>query len=1079
VGNLSLADQLRERFHYWEMRGRGWKVHPWPVELEPPFRPFLEHQAVIPRVVDTSRRPSALSSLFGHSEPSPLYVLPPPQDEEIEPSVSDCWPRAEYRILLPESFDLKPDAHSALLLALADSTLPISFELIGTGESVSVIVSSSEDEEEQLRDRLEAFAPDAAALPEPGFLARAWDVDAPSLVVEFGLSEEFMLPLRPFRAFGLKPLTGVVGALVGVGEGQLAVFQVLFQRARNPWAESLLRAAADHEGKPHPYLRDGLLDAAKEKVRHPLLVAAVRVGGQGENADDCLLLARRVAAALRAFSVPRGNELIPLSNDGYDDADHVDSLLFRASHRCGMLLTSEELASLVHLPGSSLRHPKLLRHSKRTKAAPSAVLGHPLILGLNEHMGESTRVSLTAEQRMRHVWIAGGTGTGKSSLLLSMICQDIEEGRGVGVLDPHGDLVDAVLARVPEERTRDVVLFDPADAEYPVGFNVLEARSETEKILLASDLVATFRRLSTSWGDQMNVVLANAILAFVESSTGGTLADLRRFLVEKPFREEFLRTVADEEVGYYWREEFPLLRSNAHAPILTRLNAFLRPKLIRNMVSKTEGRFSISEVMDSGGIFLGRLSQGAIGAENSTLLGAFLTAKFNQAGVARQEKAASSRRDFFLYADEFHNFVTPSLSELLSGIRKYRVGLTLAHQDLQQIISRDRDVFSTLRGSAGTRIVFRVSDSDARALSDGFSYFEPRDLVNLGTGEAVARVERSSFDFNLQNDQLPPLDEEEGAARRQRIRILSRERYAVSLAVLAPEQDAPEIPPVEPVQSAEPEHPSSPSSPQPRKAQTAAPRPTPGRGGAQHKYLQSLLKRLGEARGYRATVELEVPGGSVDVAFEKGSVRVACKISVTTPLAHELGNVRKCLAAGFGYVLMIVSDRRGAGRAANAVQEQLARDDAARVRCLVAEEVAAFLNGLEADSAGSEGTVKGYRVKTRFKAVEPEEREAGKSRVSEIIARSMKRMGEFLNGRRIVPASALHCRSPPPGPHVCRYRPRSPSHRSHGEISNVYTSTARSAHGDGPVWMCNPVRGKTLPDVQRSQSLASEQLRDL
>ena len=216
-------------------------------------------------------------------------------------------------------------------------------------------------------------------------------------------------------------------------------------------------------------------------------------------------------------------------------------------------------------------------------------------------------MTLGPEQRVRHTYVIGASGTGKSTLLLNLIVQDIQHGNGVGVLDPHGDLIDQILALVPEERAADVVLLDPSDEEYPVGFNILSAHSELEKNLLASDLVGVFRRLSASWGDQMSSVLANAILAFLESDRSGTLADLRRFLVEGDFRQAFLQTVRDPEVVYYWQKEFPLLTGKPQGPILTRLDTFRRPKLIRHMISQKENRLDFGAIMNEGKIFLAKI----------------------------------------------------------------------------------------------------------------------------------------------------------------------------------------------------------------------------------------------------------------------------------------------------------------------------------------------------------------------------------------------------------------------------------------------------------------------------------------
>ena len=253
-------------------------------------------------------------------------------------------------------------------------------------------------------------------------------------------------------------------------------------------------------------------------------------------------------------------------------------------------------------------------------------------------------------------------------MLFNLIRQDIEKGKGVAVLDPHGDLIDRICGIIPESRIKDVVLVDPSDSEYSVGFNILSAHSDLEKNLLASDLVSVFQRLSTSWGDQMNSVLKNAILAFLESDRHGTLADLQQFLIETPFRNEFLKSVRDSYVVNYWQKSFPLLSgTKSIGSILTRLDTFLAQKPIRYMVSQPENRLDFADIMDSSKIFLAKLPEGLLGRENSHLLGTLLVSKFQQIAMSRQAQQIAARRDYWLYIDEFANFITPSMAEILQG----------------------------------------------------------------------------------------------------------------------------------------------------------------------------------------------------------------------------------------------------------------------------------------------------------------------------------------------------------------------------------------------------------------------------
>lgn len=270
--------------------------------------------------------------------------------------------------------------------------------------------------------------------------------------------------------------------------------------------------------------------------------------------------------------------------------------------------------------------------------------------------------------------------------------------------------------------------------------------------------------------------MQNAILAFLESSRGGTLADLRRFLLDAEFRNEFLTTVTDPDLIYYWRKGFPQLGGNKSiGPVLTRLETFLAPKPVRYIVSQQANRLDFADIMDSGKIFLAKLPQGQIGKENAFLLGSLLMSKFQQTAMSRQAQHIAARRDFWLYLDECHHFITPSTAEIVGGARKYRMGLTLAHQELRQL-QRDSEVASAVM-NCGTRIVFRVGDDDARKLADGFATFEARDLQNLDTGQAICRVERSDFDFNLAVPLPAEPDEAVARERRQAIIAASRQKY--------------------------------------------------------------------------------------------------------------------------------------------------------------------------------------------------------------------------------------------------------------------------------------------------------------
>ena len=640
--------------------------------------------------------------------------------------------------------------------------------------------------------------------------------------------------------------------------------------------------------------------------------------------------------------------------------------------------------------------------ASKTRSMPNSCHGPGLVLGQNTHGEKTANVCVSPNQRTQHMYVIGSSGTGKSTFLLNCIVQGLQAGEGLAVLDPHGDLIDEILARIPENRYDDVVLFDPADREWPVGFNILSAHSDVEKELLASDLVAVFQRLSSRWGDQMNSILANAILAFLESDRSGTLADLRRFLVEEDFRSAFLATVHDPDVVYYWEREFPLLAGRPQASLLTRLDTFLRPKLIRNMVSQKESRLDFADIMDSGKILLAKLSQGAIGEGNAYLLGSLLVSKFYQLAISRQAVSTEDRRPFYLYVDECHNFLTPSMASILSGARKYQLGLILAHQDLQQLSSKEGDILNAVITNPYTRICFRLGDLDAKKLEKGFTHFDAGDLQKLGVGEAICRVGQADHDFNLKTEPTAAVNPDEAKARRLKLINLSRQRYGtprqeVEMARGAdmnvaetPESPAPaEAPKVSPSTGLPP------PLPQPDVQVPSSPRvPGTGHGGDQHRYVQALVKRWAESRGFRASVEQEVLSGTgrIDVALEKPGLKIAVEVSVSTDVEHEIQNIQKGLAAGFDHVAVICQKVTSEYALKDRIAAVVEAEAGARVHVVSVDGLFDLVDRLDAQTRQETSTVRGYAVKVGYTGLTREEQRARKATISTVIARALRHM---------------------------------------------------------------------------------------
>ena len=1016
-------EQFSEQFRRWELRGRGWQVFDEPVNPEPPFVPFHGHHLLETPVVDDGRRPTMLSSLFRKLTSPPPEAPPviPEPEEEPEPQSLVRKNLIEFQASLPDKLDISKEMFEQFLLNLSLCREPIAFELLGIHKKVTAQFAAAADDAPLLRRQLQAYFPEAVFVPCEGALEQSWNTSTGDemLAVEFGLAREFMLPLASGK---LDPFIGIIGALAELQPGELGLFQVLFQPAQEPWTESILRSVTHADGKSFFIDSPELAHAAENKITRPLFAAVVRILVCVGERERMLRLARDLAGSLRVFAHPNGNELIPLTNADYPFENHIEDVLQRQSRRSGIILNSDELTGFVHLPSSAVRSPVFQRQTTKTKAAPIiARHGDGLLLGNNDHAGATVEVRLSPEQRTRHCHVIGASGTGKSTLLFNLIKNDIEKGEGVAVLDPHGDLIDRILGIIPDSRIGEVVLVDPSDSEYSVGFNILSAHSELEKNLLASDLIAVFQRLSTTWGDQMNSVLQNAILAFLESDRRGTIADLRRFLIEPPFRNEFLKSVKDSEVVYYWQKSFPHLSGNKSiGSILTRLDTFLAQKPIRHMVSQPENRLDFAHIMDSGKIFLAKLPEGLLGRENSHLLGTLLVSKFQQIAMSRQAQQIAARRDFWLYIDEFANFITPSMAEILSGARKYRIGLTLAHHELHQL-QRNPEVASAVMSHPYTRIVFRVGDDDARKLAEGFSYFEAKDLRNLEAGQAVARVERSDYDFNL-SVPLPAEPDKNAAARRQEVTTVSREKYGTPRAdveaMLAKSRATPrsdEPPPTStPIKPVEPKPPTTtaPSLPPPPaftppplsdilKAALAPvalihepPREQgQGRGGPEHQAIQKRIKEEAEKLDFRSTIEKPVLEGqaSIDVWLERNDLIMACEVSFTNTEDNESSKIIKCLKAGIPKFAMICADEKKLQKIAAAISRSVEAELASRVEYFQPDPFIEYLKSLPVElPKKSEKIRRGYKVKHSQSSVSTEEQKAKEEAAIRAIAESMQ-----------------------------------------------------------------------------------------
>ncbi len=343
------------------------------------------------------------------------------------------------------------------------------------------------------------------------------------------------------------------------------------------------------------------------------------------------------------------------------------------------------------------------------------------------------RFGIKDKDRAGHVYILGKTNTGKSTLIENMASSDISRGHGLALIDPHGDLSEAVLKLVPKSRVKDIVYFNPADLDYPIAFNPLEKVEPEQNHLIVSGLISVFKKISGDfWGPRMEHILRNAILALLEQPQS-TLSDIPLLLTDKYFRADIVNKITNHNVRIFWLFEFEKysawLKSEATAPILNRIGQFLSTPLICNIVGQPKSSFNLRQIMDEGKILIADLSKGRIGDDNCSLLGSLLVTKLQLAAVSRADTRQESRRPFFLFIDEIHSFLTLSFADILSEARKYGLYLTMSHQYIEQL---DERVRAAVIGNVGTIITFRVGAEDAKFLAREFyPIFNESDLVNL------------------------------------------------------------------------------------------------------------------------------------------------------------------------------------------------------------------------------------------------------------------------------------------------------------------------------------------------------------
>ena len=393
--------------------------------------------------------------------------------------------------------------------------------------------------------------------------------------------------------------------------------------------------------------------------------------------------------------------------------------------------------------------------------------------------GERKRFGIKTDDRRRHMYIIGKTGMGKTTTLENLIISDIRAGRGVGVVDPHGDLAEKILDFIPADRINDVVYFNPADLDWPIAFNILESIDPRYKHLVASGMMGVFKKIWPDvWSARMEYILNNTILALLDCP-GSTMLGINRMLADKDYRKKVILKLKDPVVKAFWVDEFAKYNerfaTEAIAPIQNKVGQFLSASIVRNIVGQVKSTIDMREIMDSQKIFIMNLAKGRIGEDASALLGNMLVTRIQLAAMGRVDIPEPQRKDFYLYVDEFQNFATLSFANILSEARKYRLNLILAHQYIEQLAE---EVAAAVFGNVGTIVAFRIGAADAEVLEKEFSpTFTSEDLVNLTKYDTYMKLMIngvSSTPFSASG--LPPVMGP--TDNRDKVIRVSRERYA-------------------------------------------------------------------------------------------------------------------------------------------------------------------------------------------------------------------------------------------------------------------------------------------------------------
>ena len=675
----------------------------------------------------------------------------------------------------------------------------------------------------------------AAEIREVADYATEVDVRPENLAcAEVIFEREYYYPIKTFPDFEVDPLAAITSSVEGLGEGEQVWTQILIRPIPDIWQEpgyayiDEIRSGKNKEAIPlariviggvfqHavnfigyfirsivsgpaeptkalpvrevppprlPPEKEDELKSIQAKLALNGFETAIRIIGIGETSEVATANTNSFIAALKQFSTAQLNSFVraPVNFEQEKILEDYQNRGLPTVRENLFILNTEELASVFHLPNITVETPNIAWvHAKKSEPPIDLPINAKNKFAKTAFRDREVGFGIKPDDRRRHMYIIGKTGTGKTTLLRNMIIQDIKNGEGLAVLDPHGDLFEFVLENIPSNRIEDVVIFDPSDINFPVALNPLELFDPEQRSLVASSLIDVFRhRFEFSWGPRMEHLLRNTMLSLLEVP-GTTLLGITRILTDRAYERYIVHLLKDPVLREFWNTEFKDMRGNqrlvteAIAPIQNRLGPFLSTPTVRNIVGNARSTIKLDEIMNKGKILLVNLSKGKIGEDNSTILGGMLVVRLWFAAMLRASVPEEERRDFHVYIDEFQSFATISIATILSEARKYRLNLILAHQYIAQV---PEEVTDAVFGNVGTMICFILGQQDAHILAREFvPVFEENDLINLEKFHIYLKLMidlTQSRPFSAMT--LPPINDETG--NKEQVLSLGRKKYS-------------------------------------------------------------------------------------------------------------------------------------------------------------------------------------------------------------------------------------------------------------------------------------------------------------